>query len=136
MTTTRSPRSLREAELAAAGHRPGRRLSRLRASGERFADDVTAELTALAMPHARISVALTRSASRGRTAPTTWKSASPPTRERPALPLHKCLSGERSRVMLAIEVVLRGRGPGPDVRFDEVDAASAARPRRDRPPPR
>ena len=49
-----------EAELSAQVTELAGRLSRLRAeAGERFAADVTAELTALAMPHARITVVLT-----------------------------------------------------------------------------
>jgi DNA repair protein RecN (Recombination protein N) len=105
------------AELAA-------RLSGLRrAAGERFAVDVTAELTALAMPYARISVHISELDE-----PTPYgvddveiRLAAHP--GAPPLPLHKGASGgELSRVMLAIEVVFAGADPVPTFVFDEVDA--------------
>ena len=105
------------AELAA-------RLSELRrAAGERFAEDVTAELTALAMPHARISVhisELDEPTLHGVDEVEIRLAAHPGA---PALPLHKGASGgELSRVMLAIEVVFAGADPVPTFVFDEVDA--------------
>ncbi|HEY7262295.1 MAG TPA: DNA repair protein RecN [Trebonia sp.] len=105
------------AELAA-------RLSELRrAAGERFADDVTAELTALAMPHARISVhisELDEPTLNGVDEVEIRLAAHPGA---PDLPLHKGASGgELSRVMLAIEVVFAGADPVPTFVFDEVDA--------------
>jgi len=113
-----------EADLAAQVSDLAGRLSRLRAeAGERFADDVTAELTALAMPHARISVALTALAEPGPYGAddVEIRLASHP--GAPALPLHKGASGgELSRVMLAIEVVFAGADPVPTFVFDEVDA--------------
>jgi len=113
-----------EAELRAQVAELAGRLSRLREeAGERFADDVTAELTALAMPHARISVALTALPEPGPygTDDVELRLASNP--GAPALPLHKGASGgELSRVMLAIEVVFAGADPVPTFVFDEVDA--------------
>jgi len=113
-----------EAELAEQVTDLAGRLSRLRAeAGERFAADVTAELTALAMPHARISVALTALPEPGPHGidDVELRLASNP--GAPSLPLHKGASGgELSRVMLAIEVVFAGADPVPTFVFDEVDA--------------
>ena len=113
-----------EAELSAQVTELAGRLSRLRAeAGERFAADVTAELTALAMPHARISVVLTPLNEPGPHGidDVEIRLASNP--GAPALPLHKGASGgELSRVMLAIEVVFAGADPVPTFVFDEVDA--------------
>jgi len=113
-----------EAELAEQVTDLAGRLSRLRAeAGERFAADVTAELTALAMPHARISVTLTPLPEPGPHGidDVELRLASNP--GAPSLPLHKGASGgELSRVMLAIEVVFAGADPVPTFVFDEVDA--------------
>lgn len=113
-----------EAELAAHVRQLAARLTQLRAeAGERFARDVTAELTALAMPHARISVVLTPLDEPGPHGvdDVELRLASNP--GAPALPLHKGASGgELSRVMLAIEVVFAGADPVPTFVFDEVDA--------------
>ena len=113
-----------EAELAAQVSDLAGRLSRLRAeAGERFAADVTAELTALAMPHARISVAISPLPEPGPHGidDVELRLASNP--GAPSLPLHKGASGgELSRVMLAIEVVFAGADPVPTFVFDEVDA--------------
>ena len=113
-----------EAELAAHVTELAARLSQLRAeAGERFAGDVTEELTALAMPHARISVVLTTLDEPGPHGidDVEIRLASNP--GAPALPLHKGASGgELSRVMLAIEVVFAGADPVPTFVFDEVDA--------------
>jgi DNA repair protein RecN (Recombination protein N) len=100
------------------------RLSRLRAeAGERFAAAVSAELTALAMPHARISVALTPLAEPGPYGADDVELRLASNPGAPALPLHKGASGgELSRVMLAIEVVFAGADPVPTFVFDEVDA--------------
>ena len=113
-----------EAELAAQVSDLAGRLSRLRAeAGERFAGDVTAELTALAMPHARISVALTPLAEPGPHGADDVEIRLASNPGAPALPLHKGASGgELSRVMLAIEVVFAGADPVPTFVFDEVDA--------------
>ncbi|TDC54951.1 DNA repair protein RecN [Micromonospora sp. KC207] len=104
----------------------------------RFARQVTVELAGLAMPHARIEVAvLPRPA--GRSEPSLVVNgvevgvgpdggdevelrllAHPGA---PSLPLQRGASGgELSRVMLAIEVVFAGSGGPPTLVFDEVDA--------------
>lgn len=113
-----------ESQLAAEVARLAEQLSALRAqAGERFAGDVTTELTALAMPHARITAVLTRLGEPGPYGidDVELRLASNP--GAPALPLHKGASGgELSRVMLAIEVVFAGADPVPTFVFDEVDA--------------
>jgi DNA repair protein RecN (Recombination protein N) len=113
-----------EAELAAQVTDLAGRLTRLRAeAGERFAADVTAELTALAMPYARISVALTALGEPGPHGADDVEIRLASNPGAPALPLHKGASGgELSRVMLAIEVVFAGADPVPTFVFDEVDA--------------
>jgi DNA repair protein RecN (Recombination protein N) len=116
--------TVEEAELAARVNELAARLTQLRAeAGERFAQDVTEELTALAMPHALISVVLTPLDEPGPHGidDVEIRLASNP--GAPALPLHKGASGgELSRVMLAIEVVFAGADPVPTFVFDEVDA--------------
>jgi DNA repair protein RecN (Recombination protein N) len=100
------------------------RLSELRrAAADRFGDDVTAELAALAMPHARVTAVITPLDEPGPygTDDVELRLAANP--GAPALPLHKGASGgELSRVMLAIEVVFAGADPVPTFVFDEVDA--------------
>jgi DNA repair protein RecN (Recombination protein N) len=89
----------------------------------RFGEEVSAELTALAMPHARVTVAVTPAQGFGPHGAdeveirlTAHQGATP-------LPLHKGASGgELSRIMLAIEVVFAGADPVPTFVFDEVDA--------------
>ena len=92
-------------------------------AADRFADYVSGELTALAMPHARLTVAVTPLGEPGPFGADEIEirlSAHPGA---PALPLHKGASGgELSRVMLAIEVVFAGADPVPTFVFDEVDA--------------
>jgi DNA repair protein RecN (Recombination protein N) len=113
-----------EAELSAQVTELAARLSELRAeAGERFAEDVTAELAALAMPHARIFVVLTKLDEPGPHGIDDVEIRLAPHPSAPALPLHKGASGgELSRVMLAIEVVFAGADPVPTFVFDEVDA--------------
>jgi DNA repair protein RecN (Recombination protein N) len=125
------------AELAAAV-----RAARLEAAS-RFADAVTVELAGLAMPHARVQIAVTpRPVGKGEPALTIGDAecgvgpdgaddvelkllAHPGA---PALPLQKGASGgELSRVMLAIEVVFAGAGGPPTLVFDEVDAGVGGR---------
>ena len=117
LTTEETELSAQVTELAA-------RLSRLRAeAGERFADDVTGELTALAMPYARVSIALTPLGEPGPHGADDVEIRLASNPGAPALPLHKGASGgELSRVMLAIEVVFAGADPVPTFVFDEVDA--------------
>lgn len=100
-----------------------------------LAKAVSVELTALAMPHARVEITL------GRTPDPdglevdgeTWRFTASGIDQVEILlaantgaeprPLHKGASGgELSRVMLAIEVVLAGTSPVPTFVFDEVDA--------------
>jgi DNA repair protein RecN (Recombination protein N) len=113
-----------EAQLAAEVSALAARLSQLRgAAGERFAGDVTTELAALAMPHARISAVISQLDEPGPFGldDVELRLASNP--GAPFLPLHKGASGgELSRVMLAIEVVFAGADPVPTFVFDEVDA--------------
>ena len=113
-----------EAELAAAVADLAGQLTEARtATAARFAEAVTAELTALAMPHAKIIVAVTPAQAFGPQGGDDVEirlSAHPGA---PVLPLHKGASGgELSRVMLAIEVVFAGADPVPTFVFDEVDA--------------
>jgi DNA repair protein RecN (Recombination protein N) len=108
--------------------------ARLSAASD-LAQAVTAELTELAMPHARIEITV------GRTPDPdglevdgeTWRFTGSGIDQVEILlaantgseprPLHKGASGgELSRVMLAIEVVLAGTNPVPTFVFDEVDA--------------
>ncbi|MBB4761370.1 DNA repair protein RecN [Amorphoplanes digitatis] len=111
--------------------------ARAEAAG-RFAEQVSVELTGLAMPHARVEIAV-QPRTAGRDEPTVTVdgaevAAGPDGADEielrliahpgaPALPLQKGASGgELSRVMLAIEVVFAGAGGPPTLVFDEVDA--------------
>jgi DNA repair protein RecN (Recombination protein N) len=108
-----------------------------RAAAGRFGDEVTAELTGLAMPHARVEIAVSARPAAGGPSLTvagvevglTADGADEveirlrPHPGAPPLPLQKGASGgELSRVMLAIEVVFAGVGGPPTLVFDEVDA--------------
>ena len=131
------------AELAAAATE----LSHSRSTAARRLEEAaTAELAALAMPHARIHVAV-----RHRNDPAGLLVLDPATGEKtrvafgasgiddieilleahpgaPARALHRGASGgELSRIMLAIEVVLAGSDPVPTFVFDEVDAGVGGR---------
>ena len=114
-----------------------------REAAVRFADEVTAELCGLAMPHARIDVVVLPKPA-GRAEPSlpiagveTGVGADGADEVElrllahpgaPALPLQKGASGgELSRVMLAIEVVFAGAGGPPTLVFDEVDAGVGGR---------
>jgi DNA repair protein RecN (Recombination protein N) len=113
-----------EASLAARVGQLAAELSAARReAAEMFAGDVTAELAALAMPHARLAVAVTPLSEPGPHGADDIEirlSAHPGA---PPLPLNKGASGgELSRVMLAIEVVFAGADPVPTFVFDEVDA--------------
>jgi len=112
------------------------RLSKARReAATELAGAVAAELTALAMPHARVEIRV------GRTPDPdglevdgeSWRFTGSGIDQVEILlaantgaeprPLHKGASGgELSRVMLAIEVVLAGTSPVPTFVFDEVDA--------------
>ena len=109
-----------------------------REAATRFAEQVTVELTGLAMPHARIELmVLPRPAGRGEPTITidgAETGVGPDGADEvelrllahpgaPSLPLQRGASGgELSRVMLAIEVVFAGSGGPPTLVFDEVDA--------------
>jgi DNA repair protein RecN (Recombination protein N) len=117
-------------------------LSDLRvAAAERLSGQVTRELTALAMPHARLEARVTRRAAdtggllvdgdpvafsvHGIDEVQLLLAANPDAEPRP---LDKGASGgELSRVMLAFEVVLADRNPVPTLVFDEVDAGVGGR---------
>jgi DNA repair protein RecN (Recombination protein N) len=94
-----------------------------RAAAERFASEVTAELTALAMPHASLTTAVTDLDAPGPHGADDVEIRLAAHPGAPPLPLNKGASGgELSRVMLAIEVVFAGADPVPTFVFDEVDA--------------
>jgi DNA repair protein RecN (Recombination protein N) len=113
-----------EAKLAETVAGLAKRLTELRReAAERFAADVTAELVALAMPHARITVAVTQRDDFGPHGVDEVELRLAAHPGAPSLPLAKGASGgELSRVMLAIEVVFAGADPVPTFVFDEVDA--------------
>jgi DNA repair protein RecN (Recombination protein N) len=93
------------------------------AAAERFATAVTAELTALAMPHASLTAAVTELDAAGPHGVDDVEIRLAAHPGAPPLPLNKGASGgELSRVMLAIEVVFAGADPVPTFVFDEVDA--------------
>jgi DNA repair protein RecN (Recombination protein N) len=113
------------------------------AAARRLAEEITAELGLLAMPHARVSLAVTQSeeqepdddavpmplqvgerwlrySSHGIDEVEFLLAANTGSEPRP---LHKGASGgELSRVMLALEVALAGTSPVPTFVFDEVDS--------------
>ena len=92
-------------------------------AAERFSEAVTEELTALAMPHARVVVTVTPTDEYGPHGVDEVEIRLAPHPGSRPLPLHKGASGgELSRVMLAIEVVFAGADPVPTFVFDEVDA--------------
>jgi DNA repair protein RecN (Recombination protein N) len=113
-----------EARLAAAVAELAGRLTELRrAAADSFAARVTAELTALAMPHARLAVAVIPADDFGPLGADEVEIRLAAHPGAPMLPLSKGASGgELSRVMLAIEVVFAGADPVPTFVFDEVDA--------------
>ncbi|MEY9849643.1 DNA repair protein RecN (Recombination protein N) [Streptacidiphilus sp. BW17] len=93
------------------------------AAAETFAKAVTAELTELAMPHARVSFGLTRTAEFGPYGVDEVEVLLAPHPGAAPRPIAKGASGgELSRVMLAVEVVFAGADPVPTYLFDEVDA--------------
>jgi DNA repair protein RecN (Recombination protein N) len=113
-----------EARLAETVRDLGGKLTSLRKeAAERFAAAVTGELSALAMPHAKLTVAVTPQDSYGPHGADEVEIRLAAHPGAPALPLAKGASGgELSRVMLAIEVVFAGADPVPTFVFDEVDA--------------
>jgi len=92
-------------------------------AAQRFAAEVTAELTALAMPHASLTAAISELDAPGPHGIDDVEIRLAAHPGAPPLPLNKGASGgELSRVMLAIEVVFAGADPVPTFVFDEVDA--------------
>ncbi len=130
-----------DARLAAALGELAADLSAARgAAAARFGAAVTAELVELAMPHAKVSAAVTQRASdEGLLVGGTRLAAGPDGVDDVELllvphpgagprPLHKGASGgELSRVMLAVEVVFADSDPVPVMVFDEVDAGVGGR---------
>lgn len=93
-----------------------------RAAAERLAERVTEELTALAMPDARLAIQI-ETRELGLTGRDTVSILLQPHAGSEPRPLARGASGgELSRVMLAIEVVLAASDPVPTFVFDEVDA--------------
>ena len=113
-----------ETDLAARVRELGGQLTLIRQeAAARFDAAVTAELTALAMPHARLNAMVTPLREYGPHGGDDVEIRLAAHPGAPALPLHKGASGgELSRVMLAIEVVFAGADPVPTFVFDEVDA--------------
>lgn len=92
-------------------------------AGERLAGAVSVELTALAMPHARIVVDVVPAEELGLHGADTVALLLAPHSGSDPLPLGKGASGgELSRVMLALEVVLAAKTDTGTFIFDEVDA--------------
>ncbi len=118
-----------ETELATRVGSLAADLTALRAAAaERFAAEVTAELTELAMPHASLTAMLTELDEPGPFGADDVEIRLAAHPGAPPLPLHKGASGgELSRVMLAIEVVFAGADPVPTFVFDEVDAGVGGR---------
>src|SRR6266851_2649047 len=113
-----------EAALRAEVAERAGQLTALRsAAAGRFAAEVTAELTALAMPHASLTAAVSELDAPGPYGADDVEIRLAAHPGAPPLPLNKGASGgELSRVMLAIEVVFAGADPVPTFVFDEVDA--------------
>jgi DNA repair protein RecN (Recombination protein N) len=113
-----------EERLSEAVRELGGQLTALRKeAAERFAAEVTTELTALAMPNATVSVVVTARDEFGPHGADEVEIRLAAHPGAPSLPLAKGASGgELSRVMLAIEVVFAGADPVPTFVFDEVDA--------------
>jgi len=113
-----------ETNLAAKVRELGGQLTAIRQeAAARFDAAVTAELTALAMPHARLNAVVSPLREYGPHGGDDVEIRLAAHPGAPALPLHKGASGgELSRVMLAIEVVFAGADPVPTFVFDEVDA--------------
>ncbi len=112
------------AVLAADVDRLAGRLTELRTdAAARLAHAVTAELAALAMPDARLTVSVDpehEPAAHGRDQVAILLQPHPGTEPRSVS--KGASGGELSRVMLAIEVVIAGSDPVPTFVFDEVDA--------------
>ncbi|MFI8632431.1 DNA repair protein RecN [Microbacterium sp. NPDC077663] len=92
------------------------------AAASRLGEAVTDELRHLALPDARVTVAVEQGteAAHGRDVVTIQLAPHPGSSPRPVA--RGASGGELSRVMLAIEVVIAGTDPVPTFVFDEVDA--------------
>lgn len=94
-----------------------------RAAADDLGARVTAELAALAMPNARLSVEATTADAIGEGGRDRIAFLLQPHPGADPAPIQKGASGgELSRVMLALEVVLASANPVPTLVFDEVDA--------------
>lgn len=94
-----------------------------RAAAQHLGEEVSAELDALAMPHARVVVQVTERdeyTENGRDVVAMLLQPHPGAEPRPLS--RGASGGELSRVMLAIEVVIAGTDPVPTFVFDEIDA--------------
>ncbi len=124
----------------AAGELAGGLSEARAAAARRFAEEVTGELSALAMPHARVEVRVAQTEDDAGLPVSGRLLAAGPTGVddveillashpgAPLLPLSVGASGgELSRVMLAIEVVFAGSDPVSTFVFDEVDAGVGGR---------
>lgn len=113
----------RRDELRAALTTAADALSKARTkAARRLEKQVTAELALLAMPHARLTIAVTPTEPAAHGADDVALLLAANTGSEPR-PLSKGASGgELSRVMLALEVALAGTSPVPTFVFDEVDA--------------
>jgi len=118
-----------EERLAETVRDLGGKLTSLRKeAAELFAAAVTGELSALAMPHAKITVPVTPQDEYGPHGADEVEIRLAAHPGAPMLSLAKGASGgELSRVMLAIEVVFAGADPVPTFVFDEVDAGVGGR---------
>ena len=92
------------------------------AAAARLGAAVTEELHALAMPDARLEVAVTRGAESTHGRDDVGILLAPHPGAEPRSVAKGASGGELSRVMLAIEVVIAGTDPVPTFVFDEVDA--------------
>ena len=136
-------RAAADAAAADVADRAAQLSDRRRGAARQLAAAVSAELAGLAMPDARLDIAVTSRPPTaglpsleigGEQVAVTTDGADDvalvlqPHRGAPALPLGRGASGgELSRVMLAVEVCLAGTDPVPTLVFDEVDAGVGGR---------
>jgi len=112
-----------DADHARLGELAGQLSELRRDTGTSLAEQVTAELVALAMPDAKLSVEVQERAEFGRSGRDQVSLLLQPHPGAEPRPLGRGASGgELSRVMLAIEVVIAASDPVPTFIFDEVDA--------------
>ncbi len=115
-------RSEQEAAAAALDTAADTLTSARTAAAARLAAAVTEELHALALPDARVEIAVTPTTpgAAGRDEVVILLAPHPGAQPRPVA--RTASGGELSRVMLAIEVVMSGADPVPTFVFDEIDA--------------